>query len=82
VNVLSYPVLKSSDKARYGLSDVRINMVRPASKKRPVASAIINLQQVHVGETIPDTQAVLIGVETRGIGIEIRETGRRYHLRF
>ena len=74
--------MKSTDKARYGLSNIRINMVRPASKKRPLASAIINLQQVHVGETIPDTEAVLIGVESRAIGIEIKETGLRFHMRF
>jgi hypothetical protein len=82
VNVMALPALKESDKERYGLSDIRINMLRPATKSRPYASAIINLRPVQVGERIPDTSAVLIAVESRAIGIEISGTGDRFHIRF
>ena len=53
-----------------------------ARKARPYASAIINLQPVQVGEKIPGSDAVLIGVESRAIGIEIEGTGERFHIRF
>jgi hypothetical protein len=82
IDLLLLPALRETDKARYGLSDVRVNMVRPASKARPYASAIINLQPVQVGEKIPGSEATLIGVESRAIGIEIESTGERFHIRF
>ena len=82
IDLLLLPALRETDKARYGLSDVRVNMVRPASKARAYASAIINLQPVQVGEKIPGSEATLIGVESRAIGIEIEGTGERFHIRF
>ena len=82
IDLLLLPALRETDKARYGLSGVRVNMVRPASKTRPYASAIINLQPVQVGEKIPGSEATLIGVESRAIGIEIEGTGERFHIRF
>lgn len=82
VDLLTLPVLKESDKERLGLGDIRINMVRPANRAHPYASAIINLQPVHIGEHIPDTAAVLIGVDTRAVAIEIRSSGERFHIRF
>jgi hypothetical protein len=82
VNLTSLPSLSESDKARYGLRDIKVNMTRPASKTRPYASAIINLQPVQVGERIPGSRAILIGVETRAIGIEIEGGSERYHIRF
>jgi len=59
-----------------------VNMVRPASKARPYASAIINLEPVQVGERISGSQAILVGVESRAIAVEIEGTGQRYHIRF
>jgi hypothetical protein len=82
VDLLTLPVLKESDKDRLGLGDIRINMVRPANKAHPYASAIINLQPVHIGEHVSDTSAVLIGVDTRAVAIEIENTGERFHVRF
>jgi len=79
---MTLPVLRESDKERLGLGDIRINMVRPANRAHPYASAIINLQPVHIGERIPDTSAVLIGVDTRSVAIEIENTGERFHIRF
>ena len=80
--MMSLPALRASDKAKYGLDGIHVNMVRPASKARPYASAIINLEPVQVGEKIPGSEAILIGVESRAIGIEIEGTGERYHIRF
>lgn len=82
VDLLTLPVLKESDKERLGLGDIRINMVRPANKAHPYASAIINLQPVHIGERLPDSNAVLIGVDARAIAVEISNTGERFHIRF
>ncbi|HNR36634.1 MAG TPA: hypothetical protein PKO36_15750, partial [Candidatus Hydrogenedentes bacterium] len=82
VDLMTLPVLRESDKERLGLGDIRINMVRPANRAHPYASAIINLQPVHIGERIPDTSAVLIGVDTRSVAIEIENTGERFHIRF
>ena len=82
LDLLALPVLKETDKVRYGLDEIRINMVRPANKTRPYASAIINLQTVQVGEKIPDSRATLIGVEQRAIGVEIEGSGERYQVRF
>jgi hypothetical protein len=82
VDLLRLPALKESDKEHYRLSNVRVNMVRPANRARPYASAIINLQPVQVGEKIPGSDAILIGVESRAIGIEIEGTGERFHIRF
>ncbi|NIA16351.1 MAG: hypothetical protein GWP08_20010 [Nitrospiraceae bacterium] len=74
------PMLRRSEQVRYGLEDLQINMPRPATKRRPLASAIINLQPVFVGETIPGTRAVLVGVDMRGIAIEVE--GRHFYVRF
>ena len=82
VDVFSLPVLKESDKARFGLSNLRVNMVRPAGKNAPYASAVINLRPVYVGERIPNTSATLVAVEDRGIAIEVGDTGERFHVRF
>jgi len=82
VNVNMLPPLRNSDKPRYGLEGVQLNMLRPASKNRPYASAIINLQPVEIGEVIPGSSAVLIAVEKDAVAIEIEETGERFQIRF
>ena len=82
VNVNVLPPLRNSDKALYGLEGVQLNMLRPASKNRPYASAIINLQPVEIGEVIPGSSAVLIAVEMDAVAIEIQDTGERFQIRF
>ena len=82
LDVFSLPVLKESDKARFGLTNLRVNMVRPAGKNAPYASAVINLRPVYVGERIPNTSATLVAVEERGIAIEVGDSGERFHVRF
>lgn len=79
-DVQQYPRLSSSDMARYGLSDMRLNVLREATPTRPEALAIINLNKVYVGEDIPGSDARLIGVARYGIAIEIKSTGARYYV--
>lgn len=81
-NIYALPPLRETEKSRLGLRDLQVNMCRPATKSRPQASAIINLQTVYIGETVPGSDAILVGVETRGIAIEVPDTGARYHVRF
>lgn len=84
MDVFSLPVLKESDKARLGMGNLRINMLKPASRNVPYASAVINLRPVYVGERIPNTSATLVAVDPRGKGIalEIEGSGERFHIRF
>ncbi|HUW61676.1 MAG TPA: hypothetical protein VMZ06_11800 [Candidatus Bathyarchaeia archaeon] len=82
VNVSMLPPLRNSDKPRYGLEGVQLNMLRPASKNRPYASAIINLQPIEIGEVIPGSSAVLIAVEKDAVAIEIEDTRERFQIRF
>jgi hypothetical protein len=72
--------LRGSDRVRYGLENLRINMIREPTPTRPEGHAIINLNKVFVGETIPGTPARLIGVVRRGIAIEIETTGERFFI--
>lgn len=77
-NLRSLPQLRNTERNRHGLEGMRINMLREPSDSRPNALAIINLNRVFVGEQIPDTNARLIGVEARGIAIEIIDSHERY----
>ncbi len=77
-NLRSLPQLRNTERNRHGLEGMRINMLREPSDSRPNALAIINLNRVFVGERIPDTNARLIGVEARGIAIEILDSQERY----
>jgi len=81
-NIFALPVLSMSDRKRLGLSTMKLNMVRPPTKTRRYGSAIINLQPVMVGEVIPDTDAVLIAVDMRGIAVQAKDSGERYHIPF
>ena len=75
--------LRESDRRRLGLTGLRVNMLQPANKKRPHASAIISLNQVFVGEVIPRTNAKLIAIDDlRGVVIEMQDTRERFYVRF
>lgn len=80
VDITGFPRLSNSDKARLGLDDLKLNVLREATDTRPEALAIINLNKVYVGENIPGTDARLIAVTRHGIGIEMRRTGDRYYV--
>ena len=82
VDVNSLPNMSEGDRARCQLPKIQVNMVRPVMKNRPIPSAIINLQPVQVGERIPNTRVLLIGVSSRGIAIEIEGTGKRFQIRY
>ena len=80
IDIRSLPLLRGSERARFGLEQLRLNVLRAASEDRPNGLAIINLNKVYVGEVIPDTRARLIAVESHGIGIEMIDTGERYYV--
>jgi hypothetical protein len=74
------PMLRSAARMRHGLENLKLNVLREAGENRPDGLAIINLNKVYIGERIPETRAILIGVEYRGIGIEIIESGERFYV--
>ncbi|MBI5094310.1 MAG: hypothetical protein HZB26_17950 [Candidatus Hydrogenedentes bacterium] len=78
-DMYALPILTESDKLRLGLKGMEVNMLRSPSKNRPNPSAIINMQQVYVNETIQGTKAKLIGVDVRGVAIEVG--GERFFVR-
>ncbi len=80
VDVDALPRLSNADRARYGLNDLRLNVLRESSNDQPEALAIINLKKVYVGEMIPGTRARLIGVKGTGIGIELEESRERFRI--
>ncbi|MDX9972004.1 MAG: hypothetical protein RBU21_03330 [FCB group bacterium] len=61
---------------------IKLNMPRPANKRNPYASAIINLQPVFLNEMIPGTTAKLISVEEKGVIILKQDTGTRHFIPF
>ncbi len=74
------PRLSAGDRAKHGIGEMRLNVLREASPTQPEALAIINLKKVYVGEIIPGTRARLIGVQSRAIAIEIEDTGERFRV--
>ena len=80
MNLRELPILRSSDRARLGLENLKLNVLREASENRPHGLAIINLNKVYIGEIIPGTRARLIEVKSHGIGIEIVDTGERFYV--
>jgi hypothetical protein len=72
VDLSTLPVLTNSQRDTLGIPELTINFVGMPTKRQPRPSALINLKKVYVGERIPDTNAILIGVEMHGIGIEAR----------
>ncbi|MBI2434635.1 MAG: hypothetical protein HYV26_17400 [Candidatus Hydrogenedentes bacterium] len=81
IDVKMLPPLRQSDRAKYGLDTVKVNMLRGVSETRPYGQAIINLDKVMIGEEIPNTRARLIAIdEALGIGIEIVDTRERFFI--
>lgn len=79
-DIRKLPMLSRVEKSQYGLDNLSLNMLNEANAQRPTGNAIINLEKVFVGETIPGSNARLIGVENHGIAVEIMSTGQRYYL--
>jgi hypothetical protein len=76
--VRALPLLGHDARERYGLEKLEVNIVGEPNERQPLPFAILNLQQVFVGNLIPKTDARLIGVCADGIGIEIISTGGRF----
>lgn len=79
-DIRTLPMLSRSDRAQYRLEGITINMLNEASATRPLGNALINLEKIFIGETLPGTNATLVGVTSHGIAIEIMSTGQRYYL--
>lgn len=78
IDLSTLAILTETERVRLGLPVLKINIVGMPSRQNPRAAALINMQKVYVGEYIPNTNARLIGIELRGVGIEV--DGRRYYL--
>ena len=76
-----FPPLRVSDRVRFGLEDLKINGMRQPSANRPYGVAYINMERVYLQETIPGTRAKIIGINLRGIAIEIHGSGERFFVR-
>jgi hypothetical protein len=61
---------------------IKVNMPRPANKRNPYDSAIINLQPVFLNELIPNTNAKLVGVRPDGVIVMKQDTGTRHFIPF
>lgn len=79
-DIRKLPMMSRNEKAQYRLEDVKINMLNEANALRPLGNALINLEKVFIGETLPGTNAVLIDVKNNGIAVEILSTRQRYYI--
>lgn len=69
LNVL--PILSESERVRLGLPPLKVNIVGLPTKRQPRPSALINYEKVYVGEYISNTNARLVDVELRGVGLSV-----------
>jgi hypothetical protein len=78
-DIRRYAIMTRTVRAKYNIPELDINMLSLPNERKPLASALINYNNVYVGETIPDTmgRVHLIGVEIRGIAVEVE--GQRYY---
>lgn len=81
-SIRSLPVLSPGVQSRYGIENLKVNMVGPVTETNPYGWALINRRKVQEGETIQGTRARLVQVEPYGIAIEITSTGERYFRAF
>lgn len=79
-DIRSLPMLSRSEKAQYRLDTLEFNMLNEANAQRPMGSAVINLEKIFIGETLPGTNAKLIDVRNHGIAVEIQSTRQQYYI--
>lgn len=79
-DIRTLPVLSRSERSQYRLEGLTLNMLNEASATRPLGNALINLEKIFIGETLPGSNATLIEVKSHGIAIEIMSSGQRYYL--
>lgn len=75
-HISALPLLTEQVRQRHGLPRLRINGISASSLKKPRPSVIINMLPVYKGETIPDTNAVVVDMDMTGVAVEI--DGKRY----
>ncbi|MDP7638864.1 MAG: hypothetical protein QGG73_04000 [Candidatus Hydrogenedentes bacterium] len=80
VPIEKLPLLSTTVRMRYGLEDLRVNMLVIKGPHTPRTVAIINHLPINEGETIPKTRVELIKIESHGIAIKIIETGDQYYI--
>jgi hypothetical protein len=78
LDVARLPYLSEHARKDLGLPEIQVQFPRPNPPGESVASAVINWEPVRVGEYIGESDAVLIGVVHRGVGIEVR--GQRFFI--
>lgn len=78
-DIRRYDIMTRTVRARLGIPELVINMLGLPNERQPRPSALINYNNVYVGETIPDThgRVHLIGVDIRGIAVEVE--GERFY---
>lgn len=86
-NLDGLPTMRGGELDRYGLGNLHINVLREATSDRPYAVAMINLENVYVGDKVPGSQATLIGVRSDGpggredgIAVQIDGTGEQFFI--
>jgi len=79
-DIRTLPMLSRSERAQYRLDGLTLNMLNEANATRPLGNALINLEKIFIGETLPGSNATLIAVKSHGIAVEIMSSGQRYYL--
>lgn len=79
-DIRTLPMLSRDELSQYRLNDIKINMLNEANPTRPLGNALINLEKVFIGETLPGSNATLIDVKSHGIAVEIMSTRQRYYI--
>lgn len=79
-DIRKLPMLSRTERDLYQLEGLDLNMLNEANSFRPTGNAIVNLEKVFVGETLPGTNAKLLDVRSHGIAIEVMSTRQRYYL--
>lgn len=79
-DIRKLPMPTRSEREQYRIDNLALNMLNEANDLRPTGNAIINLEKVFVGETLPGSNAKLIDVQSHGIAIEIMSTRQRYYI--
>ena len=57
-------------------------MLKQASSTNPYGFAVINKIKIYEGQNISGTRLKLIGVDAGGVGVMVRDTGKRYFVSF
>ena len=82
VSLQSLPIFTPADQAKYGVTRLMVNMVKPKNALHPYAFAYINELKVFEGQRISGTRLRVFRIEQNGVGIEAEDTGSRYFLKY